>query len=428
MNKHDFDEAISKLATPGGPGAAVAVQQGGEVIHAAGYGLANVEWNIPVDTETVFRIASITKQFTAAAIMRLVEQGKVSVDEPIERLLPGYPVSGRLITVRHLLNHTSGIKSYTSLPHFARDLMRKDIGLGELIDVFKDLEPDFAPGERFLYNNSGYILLGAIIEACSGKDYAAFLADELFAPLGMASTRYLNTEPIVAKRASGYTQTPAGMRNAAFMSMHLPHAAGALGSTVGDLLTWDRGLRGGQVVSPESYAAMITPGRLNDGSPMDYGFGLATSTYRGHRAVGHSGGINGFSTNLTHWPDSDLTVVVLANSNGFPIQQAFHVLARRALGLPDVIREPVTPTWGDIAAAAGVYSFEQGPVALTMAAGALVSTFPSPDSIYRSFGAGQFYLDQDPEVVLEFEKLVGGVYQRLVYESYGNRAVGNRLS
>jgi CubicO group peptidase (beta-lactamase class C family) len=419
---------MAKLARADGPGAAVAAQQGGKVIHAAGYGLANIEWNVPIGADTVFRIASITKQFTAAAIMRLVDQGRLAVDDPIERLLPDYPVNGRPITVRHLLDHTSGIKSYTSLPHFAGELMRKDMSLGELIGVFKDLEPDFAPGERFLYNNSGYVLLGAIIEACSGKDYARFMADELFAPLGMEATRYLLDEPIVARRASGYSEPPTGLRNAATMSMSLPHAAGALGSTVGDLLTWDRALRGGEVVSPESYAAMKTPGRLNDGSSTSYGFGLRTSTYRGRPAIGHSGGINGFSTNITHWPDADLTVVVLANSNGFPVQQAFHALARRALDLPDRVRQPVTAEAGDLAAAAGVYGFEQGPVAFTVADGGLVAAFPRPGSVFRPFGQGQFFLERDPEVVLRFEQMADGAYQGLGFEAYGDLAAGKRLN
>jgi CubicO group peptidase (beta-lactamase class C family) len=422
----DFDELIADLAPPGGPGAAFAVQQAGAVIHAAGHGLANVEWGIPIDTETVFRIGSITKQFTAAAIMRLAEQGKVDLDDPIERHLPDYPVNGRLITVRHLLHHTSGIKSYTSLPHFFRDLSRTDMPLAQLIDVFKDLGPDFQPGERFLYNNSGYVLLGAIIEACSGKDYATFLADAFFKPLGMASTRYLHDEPIVPKRASGYAEPAGALSNAPPLSMSLPHAAGALGSTVGDLLTWDRALRGGSVVSPASYAAMTTPGRLNDGSPLTYGFGLATLNYRGHAGITHGGGINGFLSNLTHWPDADLTIVVLSNSGAFPIQRAFYGLARRAMDLPDLVRTPVKPSVPDLAAAAGVYALDIGPLTLEASKGALASAFPVPGSLYRPFGKGEFFLEADPEVALHLKDLVDGAYQRLVFDAYGDRVTGRR--
>jgi D-alanyl-D-alanine carboxypeptidase len=422
----DLDEVIAKLAPPAGPGAAIAVQQHGEVIHTASHGLANVEWGIPIAADTVFRIGSITKQFTAAAIMHLVEQGKIELDHPLERWLPDYPVNGRLITVRHLLNHTSGIKSYTSLPHFFRDISRQDMPLARLIDVFKDLEPDFEPGERFLYNNSGYVLLGAIIEACSGEDYATFLANTFFTPLGMTSTRYLHDEPIVPKRASGYAEAAGRLSNAPPLAMSLPHAAGALGATVGDLLIWDRALRGGHVVSPASYAAMTTPGRLNDGSPMTYGFGLATLNYRGHPGIGHGGGINGFLSNLTYWPDADLTIAVLSNSGSFPIQRAFYGLARRAMGLPDLHRRVVKAGENDLAAASGIYAFDIGPLTLEVKDGALASAFPAPGSLYRPFGKGRFFLEGDTEIALHFEDLVDGAYQSLGFEAYGERTPGRR--
>src|SRR6185437_11162283 len=277
MRKPEFDDVMNGFVRPDGPGAAVAARQGGEVVHSAGYGLANIEWGIPVDTETVFRIGSITKQFTAAAILKLAAEGKLGIDDPLERHLPDYPVGERRITLRHLLNHTSGIKSYTAMPVFA-EVMRRDLPLAESIALFKDAPADFAPGERFLYNNSGYLLLGAVIEAASGKSYEAYLGEAFFAPLGLTRTSYLHNDPIVAKRASGYTLAPM-LRNAAPLSMTLPHAAGAMGSTAEDLLAWELALRGGRVVAPTDYQAMTSPGQLNDGSPIQYGFGLMNQTY-----------------------------------------------------------------------------------------------------------------------------------------------------
>ncbi len=259
MRRAEFDEVMNGLVTPEGPGAAVAVRQGGEVVHSAGYGLANVEWGNPIDTETVFRIGSITKQFTAAAILRLAADGKLAIDDPIERHLPDYPIRERRITLRHLLNHTSGVKSYTAMPVFM-EIMARDLPLVELIARFREAPPDFAPGERYLYNNSGYVLLGAVIEAASGKSYEAFLREIFFEPLGLARTSYLHNHTIVPKRASGYALART-LLNAALISMTLLHAAGALGSTAEDLLGWELALRGGRAVAPARLRCfMIAPG------------------------------------------------------------------------------------------------------------------------------------------------------------------------
>jgi CubicO group peptidase (beta-lactamase class C family) len=429
MDKAAIDALMNEAAPRGGPGAAIAVQHGGE-LHSAGYGLANVEWGIPIETDAIFRIGSVTKQFTAAAILRLAEQGKLEIEDPIERHLPDYPVGERVITVRHLLHHTSGIKSYTGLPSFATELMRKDSSLTDLIAVFKDLPPDFQPGEKFLYNNSGYVLLGAIIEALSGKDYEIFLRDEFFAPLGMSRTSYLHDEPIVPKRAAGYAAKPDGaVINAPPLSMSWPHAAGALGSTVHDLLAWNAALHGGKLLSAESYAAMITPGRLNDGSDTGYGYGLGAPIYRERPIIGHNGGINGFLSHLGHWPQEHLTVVVLSNTTAFPIQRVTYALARRALGLPDLAPEAVSASDAELAAGAGVYKFDIGPLQLKAQDGALHANYPLPGSIYRPAGPGAYFLADDPEVTLNFEDLENGVYRTALVQSYGaGAAKGTRVT
>ena len=337
-------------------------------------------------------------------------------------------MGGRLITVRHLLNHTSGIKSYTGLPNFFPQLSRNDLSLSQLIDVFKDLPPDFEPGERFLYNNSGYVLLGAVIEAASGKTYEDFLRETFFAPLGMARTSYLHDEPIVKQRASGYALAPGGLINAPPLSMSLPHAAGALGSTVHDLLAWDAALHGGQVLSPDSYAAMITPGRLNDGSAMTYGFGLGRSGYRERPTLGHGGGINGFLSYLGHFPDDELTVAVLSNSSAFAVDQASFGLARRALGLADAVHAPVSLDDARLAAMAGTYRFEIGPLDLKVRDGGLGAHFPRPRSLYRPLAEDAVFLADDPEVTLKFEDLQGGAWQRVQFRAYGEPAVGVRTA
>jgi CubicO group peptidase (beta-lactamase class C family) len=425
MRRPEFDAVIDGLVRPGGPGAAVAVRQGGELIHSAGYGLANIGWGGPVDTETVFRIGSITKQFTAAAILRLAADGKLSIDDPVELHLPDFPVGERRITVRHLLGHTSGIKSYTAMPVML-EVARKDLPPSGLIDLFKDAPPDFAPGERYLYNNSGYVMLGAIIEAVAGKSYEAFLTETFFEPLDLTRTRYLYDAPIIAKRASGYTLTPQ-LQHAAPLSMHLPHAAGALGSTAEDLLAWSEALRGGKAVAAEDYAAMTTPGRLNDGEATSYGLGLLLSRYRNHGRIGHGGGINGFLSDLAYWPEHDLTIAVVSNSDAFPVQQAAHALARRALAAPDLVREPVALDDADLAACVGYYAFPLGMVvSFRSRDGALTARFPRPGSVFLPYAPGAFHLEGDPEVTLKFHERRGGAYQGAEFESYGEPMIGQR--
>jgi CubicO group peptidase (beta-lactamase class C family) len=420
----EFDGVMARLVPPGGPGAAVAIERGGEVIHSAGYGLANIEWSIAITPTTVFRIGSITKQFTAAAIMRLAEGGKLSIDDPIEAYLPDYPVAGRRITLRHLLTHTSGIKNYTALTNF--DFGGRGLRPAALIGVFKDLPPDFEPGERANYSNSGYALLGAVIEAVSGQAYQDHLAEQFFAPLGLGQTYYLHDRPIVPQRASGYSQG-AETRNAAPMAMNNAYAAGALGSTVLDLLRWQSALRGGRVVSPESYAAMTTAARLNDGSATLFGLGLRSLNYRGRRVVEHAGGINGFLAELAYWPEADLTIAVLSNSEAFPVEQALYSLARRALGLADTLREAWPQPSVDLLACAGTYRFQKWPVAFAADEHGLRADFPRWGSRFRPAGPGLFWPEQDPEALLRFEDLDQGRYQKVTWEGYFDPIVGVRV-
>src|SRR5262245_33122455 len=341
------------LVDRGGPGVAVGVQHGGQAPYLAGFGLANIEWGAAITPDTVFRIGSVTKQFTAAAIMLLVEEGKLALDDTIQTVLPDYPTPERRVTIRHLLSHTSGIPNFNTLPSFPE---RTDLTLSEVIGLFKDLPPDFAPGDRYVYSNSGYVLLGAVIEALSGVAYRTFLLEQFFRPLGMQQTRYLYDEPIVTKRARGYSVGAKGIQNTPMMSMTLPHAAGGLGSTVGDLVTWGKALRSGRVISTQSYAAMIEPTRLNDGSLSEYCFGLNHLKFRDRIAITHLGGINGFAAIMTHFQEDDLTVVVLSNLDTFPVERAHLALARRALDLPDLIARPrVSVTAEEVARCAGSY-------------------------------------------------------------------------
>ncbi len=257
VQKNKIDKYLSSLYKNDMPGAAVLVAKGGDVILRKGYGMADMELGVKMRPEMVFRIGSITKQFTSVGIMILVEQGKIKLDDLITVYLTDYPLKGKKVTVRHLLNHTSGIRSYTSMPEFGK-IMRKDLSVSELIDVFKNEKFDFDPGDKYLYNNSGYILLGAIIEKVSGEKYADYIKENVFDKAGMENSLYDDTAAIIKNRAKGYSLTKKGVVNASFLSMTLPYAAGSLLSTVDDLYKWNRALNSGQLISKKSLKQVYT--------------------------------------------------------------------------------------------------------------------------------------------------------------------------
>ncbi len=298
-----------------GPGAALLVIDDGEVVYRGARGMANVELGVPLTPEHVFRLGSITKQFTAAAILLLEEEDKLSVDDPITKYLPDYPTHGHTITIEHLLTHTSGIFNYTSVPGFMDQPVRLDLTTDELVESFESLPMDFAPGERFSYSNSGYVLLGAIIEAVSGQSYAEFIRERIFEPLGMEDSHY-GGHQIIPKRVSGYTAEGDGYVNAGYISMTQPHAAGSLLSTVDDLARWNAALAAGELISEESYERMTTPFTLKDGEATTYGYGFSLITLRGHRAIAHGGGIHGFNTFAARLPEEGIYVAALSNYPG----------------------------------------------------------------------------------------------------------------
>lgn len=334
-----IDEMLEKTYQPDKPGAAVIVVREGKVILRKGYGKANLELGVSVEPDMIFRLGSITKQFTAVAILMLAEQGKLSLDDDLTKFLPDYPTKGQKLTIEHLLTHTSGIKSYTSLPEWLT-LWRKDIPLGELIGLFKDQPVEFAPGARWAYNNSAYVLLGAIIEKASGQTYREFVEKNIFAPLGMKQSFYDDTARVIPRRVTGYSKSGDGYVNAAYLSMTQPHAAGALVSSVDDLALWDAALYTNKLVKQETLRRAWTPSKLNDGKLTRYGYGWGTSSYEGHRIIEHGGGINGFSTDALRLPDDRIFVAVLTNKDSGdpgPSEVAFEIAAL-TVGKP--YREP----------------------------------------------------------------------------------------
>ena len=266
---------------------AVLVARDGKVLLSRGYGQANLEWNIPNTPATRFRIGSVTKQFTAAAILLLEERGRLSVDDPVKKHLPDAPAAWDAVTVRHLLTHSSGIPSFTSFPDY-RSVKMFSTTPEKIVASFRDKPLEFQPGEKWNYSNSGYVLLGHLIEKISGGTYETFMRENIFTPLGMTDSGYDLNRTVLPRRAAGYSPSPAGPVNAEFIHMSVPHGAGALYSTTEDLLRWSQGLFGGKLLSTASFEKMTTAFKS------DYGFGVAVRMLNGRRVIDHGGGIEGF--------------------------------------------------------------------------------------------------------------------------------------
>lgn len=308
---------------------AVMVAKDGQPILREGFAFANRELGVPVKPETVFRLGSITKQFTSASIMQLVEQGKIGLDDPVSKYYAAAPKAWSKITIKHLLNHRSGIPSYTGLPDFFEKESTLDRTPEQVIELTRDMPLEFEPGAKFAYNNTGYVILGYIIEKVSGETYTGYLNAHIFTPLGMKHSGYDDTTTLLPNRAAGYGVENGVWTNAPYISMTLPHAAGSLYSTLDDLLIWEEALFSGKVVSQASFDAMTT----DYGS--GYGFGLVIGKLEGRKSISHSGGIPGFATYMARFPDDGLTVIALSNlQNGRPTSLV-NDLARLWLGLPE---------------------------------------------------------------------------------------------
>jgi CubicO group peptidase (beta-lactamase class C family) len=324
-------DLIAKKETAG---FAIGITQRGKAPLIKGYGFANLEDRVPATGHTVFRVGSITKEFTAAAVLLLAEQGKLSIDDTLAKYFPSFPRANE-VTLRQLLNHTSGIHNYTAIDGFLPTesrLVLSDAGWETYMAGAKPLY-DFDPGTGWRYSNSGFLLLGMIVEKASGQKLAQALRSLLFDPLGLNDTRLDELAEIVPSRAQGYDKAPTsatGFANTAPIAMEAASGAGAIRSTAGDLLKWHAALLDGKLLKPASLKLMLEPGRLKDGKlasstrpstgaavsapPSDYGFGISTSVQKGRRTVGHGGAINGFNASLMTYPDQQVTIVILANT------------------------------------------------------------------------------------------------------------------
>ena len=419
------DEYMNAAVAVNGFSGSILVAQDGQPVVSKGYGMANLELAVPNTTQTVFRLGSITKSFTATAIMLLQERGKLGVSDPICQYLTDCPAAWQPLTIRHLLTHTSGIASYTGFPDFPKTTILPT-STADMVGRLKDKPLEFAPGEKFAYSNSGYYLLGMIIERASGKSYADFLQEAIFTPLGMTQTGYDDPARIIKHRAAGYARNAGATVNAAYMDMTVPFAAGALYSTTEDLLRWDRALYTDSLVSKQSRDDMFTPFKSG------YGYGWSIGKKFDRQSIGHGGGIYGFATYFDRFPADRVTVIVLSNVEGASAGRMANDLAAIVFGAPYEIpreRKSITVEAKVLDQYVGQYKIASPPVdiVVTNDGGKLVAEIAGRLKLAMAAESETTFFSRDVSAQITFVKDAGGKVTGLTLRMDGNDVTAQRV-
>jgi CubicO group peptidase (beta-lactamase class C family) len=421
-----MDQVVQSYVARGQFMGSVLVARGDQIVLSKGYGSANLEWNVPNDSSTKFRLGSVTKQFTAASILLLGERGKLKVDDPVKSHYPDAPAAWDKITIFNLLTHTSGIPSFTEFPDYAKGEPFPATP-EELVARFRDKPLEFEPGTKWRYSNSGYVLLGYLIERISGQKYAKFVQENIFQPLGMRDSGYDSNDAIILHRAAGYAPGSGGPRNAGFIDMSIPFSAGSLYSTTEDLLRWERGLFGGKVLSDASLRKMTTPFLGN------YAFGLMVEFREGRRVISHGGGIEGFNTYLAYYPEDQVTVVVLGNLNGQAPEAIGGLLGDLAHGqqvqLSSEIKSVEVPP-ETLAHYVGAYQMAPGlNMLVTLDGGQLLIKLGNQKAVPVFPESETMFFAKVVDAKIEFAKPdAEGVPSQLILHQNGRDQAANRLS
>jgi CubicO group peptidase (beta-lactamase class C family) len=354
-----LDKFLSDKFPSSAPGASVLIIRDEKTLLRKGYGLADNQSNKPVTSETIFRIGSITKQFTSTAILKLSKEGKLNLDDNLTKFFPTYPTQGKNVTIQHLLTHTSGIKSYTSLPALmTTENKSKEVNVQQMIDAFKNEPSDFAPGDAYLYNNSGYFLLGGIIEKVSGKSWGEYLQNNFFKPLKMTSTFFY--DPKMEIEAIGYSKNPDNSYTKAdYVHPSIPYSAGALFSTVDDLWKWDKAVFDGKVLKLDLLEKAWTPLTLNNGKKENYGYGWQIGKLQDDKVISHGGGIDGFVCYKLFVPAKKIFVVVLMNHTAVDPSALAFDLADIVTGEADKKYQAITISKAQVEEYVGVYDVSE---------------------------------------------------------------------
>lgn len=408
-------------------GASIAVVKGSDTLALKQYGMADLELGTPTPPRAVYEIGSVTKQFTGVAIMQLVEQGKLRLEDDVRTYLPDLKTGGRKVTIEQLLDHTSGIRGYTEIPE-ARDIFWRRVPADSIVQLFMSKPWDFEPGQEQIYNNSAFFLAGLVIEKVSGLSYEDYVEQKLFAPAGMTDSHYCSEREVHRGKVKGFDSDSSGPILRGPISHAWPYAAGSLCSSAQDLVAWNNALhRDGKLLGPEAYREFITPGTLEDGTPVGYAKGIAVYDRLGRRALHHGGGINGFLSENIYFPDDSLSVVVLFNTAGPASPDAAAMaIAEAVLGSP---LEAGTSYEGDLSRFAGVYTGRgRGrPTELTIAVdGSRLTAKMSPRDSARALvylGENTFLRD---EMKFRFLEEGGRVAKVRIDAGYGNNLLARK--
>ena len=408
-------------------GIAVGVMHQGEMVYKSGFGKADVELEVDMNADHIFRIGSITKQFTALAILKLLEDDKLYLDDPIQKFIPDYNTLGKVVTLEHLLTHTSGIPSYTSAPSWDQETRKRDFQPLELIREFATDSLEFDPGSRFKYNNTGYFMLGYIIEQVSEKKYEDYIQEHFFDPLNMSASHYGSNHKIISNRASGYGLDDSGqLVNSYYLSMSQPYAAGSLLSTVTDLALWNKNVFDHKVVSEGSLNLAHTPYTLKDGSSTGYGYGWGIGEQYGMKTIAHGGGINGYLSMGVYFPEEDLYVAALSNCTCVSPDGLASKIGAAYLGI-DYEKKVIILTRDQMLKFEGEYQIlESMPVRIFLENDQLmVKVGDQPKAPIFPSSSHKFFL-KIVEADIEFNEQDGVVNELIIYQG-GQQVKGSRI-
>ena len=405
-----IDSIMNANYLPNEPGAAMIITKGGKEIYAKGFGMANLELEVPMSSEMIFRLASITKQFTAVSILMLEERGKLNVKDEIRQHLSEYPTYDKSITIENLLTHTSGIPDFTSFPNILETEQTK-LTTSEILNLFKNKPLEFDPGERYSYSSSGYNVLGAIIESASGMTYEEFVEKEIFQKLNMNYSFYDHPEEIVKNKILGYDKDSLGYKRADYMTMCAPFSAGGLSSNVRDLAIWNHAIHKGELISIENLARAFMPFKLNSGELSNYGFGWSSDSFLGHQLFHHDGGIFGFSTDGFYFPEEDIYIAILSNNTSS--NPRYLNFLNSAIVLKEEITESVKIDTNKISEYSGAYEYNNKTILIASDSTGLSIMNPQgqKDNL-KTNGINEFYID-GTNISCVFNQDVNGIVESI---------------
>jgi len=422
-----FDKILSEQFITDEPGVTALVSRNGQIIYKKAFGMANLELNTPMQVDNVFWVASIGKQFTAVAILQLMEQGKLNLQDEITKFIPDYPTQGNKITIEHLLTHTSGIHNFSGMKDPEKKLAL-DCTPTEVIDFFKNLPMLFAPGTKWEYSNSGYFLLGYIIEKITGNPYSEYLEENFFKPLGMTNSLYANDTRIIKNRVGAYSQGENGFENSKSRNITHVYSAGAIQSTVEDFFKWHQAVHTYKLVKKENLDKAFTRYKLKDGTETDYGYGWRLGNVYDSPSIWHGGLITGFGTMEIYLPKEDVFVAIFSNCDCiYPKDIALRLAALTAGRSYEYKEISVENTV--LKGYTGVYENQKSQQQIiTVSENKLFSQLGrGPRANLKAYQKDKFFFDNDPMQTIEFSKNTKGKIEKLIAQKLTGNDVWNKI-